>query len=89
MAIVVKLEVFEGPLDLLLHLIEKNKVDIFDINIPKIRKSIINPVVAQKKFKPKLVREFDNHHIYDLNSNDKHFDYQLIIHQFALLMLHH
>ena len=27
MAIPVKLEVFEGPLDLLLHLIEKNKVD--------------------------------------------------------------
>ena len=29
----VKLEVFDGPLDLLLHLIEKNKVDIFDIPI--------------------------------------------------------
>ena len=33
MAIEVKLEVFEGPLDLLLHLIEKNKVDIYDIPI--------------------------------------------------------
>lgn len=33
MAIPVKLEVFEGPLDLLLHLIEKNKVDIYDIPI--------------------------------------------------------
>ena len=31
MGIPVKLEVFEGPLDLLLHLIEKNKVDIYDI----------------------------------------------------------
>ena len=29
MELQVKLEVFEGPLDLLLHLIEKNKVDIF------------------------------------------------------------
>lgn len=28
-----KLQVFEGPLDLLLHLIEKNKVDIYDIPI--------------------------------------------------------
>ena len=28
-----KLEKFEGPLDLLLHLIEKNKIDIFDIPI--------------------------------------------------------
>jgi segregation and condensation protein A len=29
----VKLEIFEGPLDLLLHLIRKNEVDIFDIPI--------------------------------------------------------
>lgn len=29
----VRLEAFEGPLDLLLHLIEKNKVDIYDIPI--------------------------------------------------------
>lgn len=36
MAIPVKLEVFEGPLDLLLHLIEKNKVDIYDIPIVEI-----------------------------------------------------
>lgn len=33
MAIPVKLEVFEGPLDLLLHLIEKNRIDIYDIPI--------------------------------------------------------
>ena len=33
MAISVKLQAFEGPLDLLLHLIEKNKVDIY--NIPR------------------------------------------------------
>ena len=32
-AIDVKLNVFEGPLDLLLHLIEKNKVNIYDIPI--------------------------------------------------------
>lgn len=36
MALSVKLEVFEGPLDLLLHLIEKNKVDIYDIPIVEI-----------------------------------------------------
>jgi len=36
MAISVKLEAFEGPLDLLLHLIEKNKVDIYDIPIAMI-----------------------------------------------------
>ena len=33
MALEVRLQVFEGPLDLLLHLIDKNKVDIYDIPI--------------------------------------------------------
>ena len=28
-----KLDIFEGPLDLLLHLIEKNQIDIYDIPI--------------------------------------------------------
>ena len=32
-ALSVKLQVFEGPLDLLLHLIDKNKVNIYDIPI--------------------------------------------------------
>lgn len=32
----VKLQAFEGPLDLLLHLIDKNKVDIYDIPIAEI-----------------------------------------------------
>lgn len=36
MALSIKLQVFEGPLDLLLHLIEKNKVDIYDIPIVEI-----------------------------------------------------
>lgn len=36
MALEVKLEAFEGPLDLLLHLIEKNKIDIYDIPIVEI-----------------------------------------------------
>ena len=36
MEIDVKLDAFEGPLDLLLHLIEKNKIDIYDIPIADI-----------------------------------------------------
>ena len=36
MEISVKLQQFEGPLDLLLHLIDKNKVDIVDIPIVEI-----------------------------------------------------
>lgn len=40
----VKLEVFEGPLDLLLHLIEKNKVDIYDIPIVLITEQYLDYV---------------------------------------------
>lgn len=36
MGIPVKLQAFEGPLDLLLHLIDKNKVNIYDIPIAEI-----------------------------------------------------
>ncbi len=36
MSISIKLEAFEGPLDLLLHLIDKNKVNIYDIPIVEI-----------------------------------------------------
>ena len=36
MAIPVKLPVFEGPLYLLLQLIDKNKIDIYDIPIVEI-----------------------------------------------------
>ena len=36
MQVRIKLDAFEGPLDLLLHLLEKNKVDIYDIPIADI-----------------------------------------------------
>ncbi len=42
MSISVKLEVFEGPLDLLLHLIDKNKVNIYDIPINEITEQYID-----------------------------------------------
>lgn len=42
MAIPVKLEVFEGPLDLLLHLIDKNKIDIYDIPIVEITEQYLS-----------------------------------------------
>ena len=32
MELTVKLQVFEGPLDLLLHLLEKNKVNIYAVS---------------------------------------------------------
>lgn len=42
MELTVKLQVFEGPLDLLLHLLEKNKVNIYDIPIVEITISTWN-----------------------------------------------
>ncbi len=36
MELSVKLQAFEGPLDLLMHLIDKNKIDIYDIPIAEI-----------------------------------------------------
>ena len=37
----VKLEVFEGPLDLLLHLIRKNELNIYDIPLAVITRQYI------------------------------------------------
>ena len=42
MAISYKLEKFEGPLDLLLHLIDKNKIDIYDIPIMEITQQYLS-----------------------------------------------
>ena len=36
MEVVLKLSNFEGPFDLLLNLIEKKKVNIFDVNISQL-----------------------------------------------------
>ena len=49
MAIPVKLEVFEGPLDLLLHLIEKNKIDIYDIPIALITEQYMEYLKEMEK----------------------------------------
>lgn len=40
---------FEGPLDLLLHLIKVNEMDIYDINIKEITEQYINFINAMKK----------------------------------------
>ena len=49
MELEVKLQVFEGPLDLLLHLIEKNKVDIYDIPIVEITEQYLDYVSKMPK----------------------------------------
>ena len=46
MELLYKLENFEGPLDLLLHLIEKDKINIYDIPIVHITKQYLDFVKA-------------------------------------------
>ena len=48
MSLTVKLEAFEGPLDLLLHLIEKNKVDIYDIPIAMITEQYLEYIAQME-----------------------------------------
>ena len=58
MGIPVKLEAFEGPLDLLLHLIEKNKIDIYDIPIAEITDQYLSYVQAMKETDLDVMSEF-------------------------------
>ncbi len=58
MSLSVKLEVFEGPLDLLLHLIEKNKVDIYDIPIVEITNQYLDYIKALKSQDMNVMSEF-------------------------------
>ena len=58
MGINVKLQVFEGPLDLLLHLIDKNKVNIYDIPIVMITEQYMEYVDNMDKEDLDVVSEF-------------------------------
>ena len=58
MAISVKLNVFEGPLDLLLHLIDKNKIDIYDIPIVEITDQYMEYIHAMEKEDLGIMSEF-------------------------------
>ena len=58
MEISYKLEHFEGPLDLLLHLIEKNKVSIYDIPIAEITSQYLDYVSQMDREDLNLVSDF-------------------------------
>lgn len=58
MGIPVKLPVFEGPLDLLLHLIEKNKVNIYDIPIVKITDQYMEYIHQMEREDLNIMSEF-------------------------------
>ncbi|MBI5642397.1 MAG: segregation/condensation protein A [Deltaproteobacteria bacterium] len=54
----VKLDIFEGPLDLLLHLIKKNEVDIYDIPIARITEQYIEYIDIMKEMNLDVAGEF-------------------------------
>ncbi len=58
MALSVKLEVFEGPLDLLLHLIDKNKIDIYDIPIVEITEQYLDYIKKMETEDMNVMSEF-------------------------------
>jgi segregation and condensation protein A len=58
MAYNVKIEVFEGPLDLLLHLISKAKVEIEQVSITEITKQYLDYLYQMKQFDIDVASEF-------------------------------
>ncbi|MBD3181735.1 chromosome segregation protein ScpA [Candidatus Poribacteria bacterium] len=54
----VKLNVFQGPLDLLLYLIKKNEVDIYDIPIAQIAEQYVEYISLMKMLDLDIASEF-------------------------------
>ena len=54
----IHLDVFEGPMDLLLHLIKKDNLDIYDINISEITSQYLEYLDIMKQLNLELAGEF-------------------------------
>jgi segregation and condensation protein A len=54
----VQFEVFEGPLDLLLHLVKKEEVDIWDVNLTKIATQFIAYIELMRELDLEVAGEF-------------------------------
>jgi segregation and condensation protein A len=54
----IKLQVFEGPLDLLLFLIRKNELDIYDIPIEQVTRQYLETIFAMQQLDLELAGEF-------------------------------
>lgn len=54
----IKLPVFEGPLDLLLFLLRKNELDIYDIPISTVTKQYLDAIYAMKELQIEVAGEF-------------------------------
>ena len=54
----VKLEIFEGPLDLLLYLIKRDEIDIYDISLERITSQYLEYIQAFKELNIDIAGEF-------------------------------
>src|SRR5687768_3501826 len=54
----VQLEIFEGPLDLLLYLVKKEELDIYEVNLTKIATQFIDYVALMKELDLDIAGEF-------------------------------
>ena len=54
----IKLDAFEGPMDLLMHLIDKNKIDIYDIPIATLTQQYMDHLDKFKEFNIEIASEF-------------------------------
>jgi segregation and condensation protein A len=54
----VKFEVFEGPLDLLLYLIKREEVDIYEVNLTKLATQFIEYIDLMREFDLEIAGEF-------------------------------
>jgi segregation and condensation protein A len=54
----VKLEIFEGPLDLLLYLIKRDEIDVYDISIERIARQYLEYLQTFKELNIDLAGEF-------------------------------
>ncbi len=54
----IKIDNFEGPLDLLCHLIDKNKMNIYDINLSEITDQYLDYLNEQEKLNLEIASEF-------------------------------
>ena len=54
----ITIDQFEGPLDLLLHLIKQSNLDIFEISIEQITKQYLDYILAMEKLNLNIASEY-------------------------------
>ena len=54
----VRLEIFEGPLDLLLYLIKKEEIDIYNVSLERITRQYLDYIDTFKALNIELASEF-------------------------------